>query len=78
MTSNVGAEPALLSQRLTTASTDQIVASFEREFDRQLVPATPVTRAAIDGDVLYKLVNKVLQSEDGTDVRHLNLIAGAE
>ena len=42
-------------------SDDQIVASFEREFNHETPAAKPATRAAIDEDVLYELVNKALQ-----------------
>ena len=42
-------------------SDDQIVASFEREFNHETPAARPAKRAAIDEDVLYELVNKPLQ-----------------
>ncbi len=76
MVADVGAEPLFPPQYISTTSADQIVASFERDFDHQLVPAAPVASVAIDGDVLYELVNKALQSEDDAQARQVNLIAG--
>jgi len=56
---------------------DQVVASFERAFNHEPVPAQDVKRDDIDEDVLYTLVNKALQSEDD-EVTEKTLIAGAE
>ena len=55
---------ASMSAILTSAegSDDQIIASFEREFLHKTVPARPVTREAIDGDMLYRFVNTPLQT----------------
>jgi len=47
---------------------DQVIASFEREFNHKTMPATAATRVAINSDELYKLVNKPLQSAE-EDVR---------
>ena len=43
---------------------DQIVASFERDFNHQAVPSAPAIRVAIDSDELYQLVNRPLQSPE--------------
>jgi len=54
---------------------DQVVASFEREFNHKTPAAKPATRAAIDEDVLYELVNKPLQD---TEVKNELLVAKNE
>jgi len=41
-------------------SSDPIVTSFEQEFRHQPAPARPVSRDAIDNDVLYELVDRAL------------------
>lgn len=47
-------------------SDDQIVASFEREFNHETPAEKPATRAAVDEDILYDLVNKPLQDGNAT------------
>jgi len=42
---------------------DQIVASFEREFNHEPASAPAVTRSAIKDDVLYKTVNTIHWSQ---------------
>ena len=44
---------------------DPVIASFERELDRQPVPAAPPTGEAIEEDVLYDTVNEVHWTRDG-------------
>ncbi|MEO1245227.1 MAG: hypothetical protein AAFX56_06025 [Pseudomonadota bacterium] len=43
---------------------DDVAASFERELNRQPVPAAPARRDALDEDVLYKMMNEVHWTED--------------
>jgi hypothetical protein len=43
---------------------DQVVASFERDFNHETVSEAATTRVAIDSDELYELVNKPLQTAD--------------
>ncbi len=38
---------------------DQIVASFERELNREPTPASVVTRSTIEGDILYEAINTI-------------------
>ena len=47
---------------------DQVIASFEREFNHKTMPATAATRVAINSDALYEFINKPLQSAE-EDVR---------
>ena len=46
---------------------DPIVASFERDFDRQPGPATPAAGQAIEDDVLYQSVNEALWTRNNED-----------
>ena len=43
---------------------DQVVASFERDFNHETVSEAATTRVAIDSDELYELVNKPLQTAE--------------
>ena len=52
--------------RPENAATDEIVGSFNRELARQPGPARPVTRKAIDEDVLYRTVNSIHWTEEPT------------
>ena len=46
---------------------DPVIASFERELERQPVPAAPPTGQAIEEDVLYDTVNEVHWTQDDED-----------
>ncbi len=48
-------------------STDQILASFDRDLNRQATPAGPVRREAIAVDPLYKEINEKLRSQTPSD-----------
>ncbi len=48
------------------ATTDEVVSSFNRELARQPGPARPVTRGAIDEDVLYRTMNSIHWSGEPT------------
>lgn len=50
---------------LQQQESDPVIASFERELDRQPVPAAPPTGQAIEEDVLYDTVNEVHWTQDG-------------
>ncbi len=78
LVADVSAEPPFPPQPVSASAPDQIVASFEREFNHQRVPVAPVTRAAIDQDLLYQLVNTALRSDDGAQAHQVKLIAGVE
>ena len=41
------------------AETDPVLASFERQFDREIAPAVRATRDSIDEDVLYRSMNSI-------------------
>ncbi len=42
---------------------DQVVASFARELNHTAAIAAAVTRAEIDHDILYSMINVLLQTE---------------
>ena len=50
---------------LQQQESDPVIASFERELERQPVPAAPATGHAIEEDVLYDTVNEVHWTRDG-------------
>jgi len=50
--------------RYSSVADDQVIASFERDFNHVAVPAAAATRVAINSDELYELVNKPLQSAE--------------
>ena len=58
-----GLTPAMADE-ITNETDDPIVASFERELNHKPIAAQPATRADIDEDVLYELVNKPLQDTE--------------
>ena len=43
---------------------DQVVASFTRELKHESATAAPVTRAELDHDILYSMINIPLQTEN--------------
>lgn len=45
----------------------QVAASFERELSHQPSQSVPATRNEIDKDVLYRLINKPLQTAEAAD-----------
>ena len=57
----IGLSAALADTGVENAD-DQVIASFEREFNHEPTAAKPAERADIDADVLYELVNKPLQA----------------
>ena len=52
-------------------SDDPVIASFEREFNHQSVPAAPATRSDLDQDPLYAQLNAVHWTDTRDAVRAL-------
>ena len=58
------AESTSLAARQSQNLPDPVLESFERELNREPVPAAPVRREAIDGDELYRTINSVAWSPE--------------
>jgi len=57
-----GALSSAAETRPAPASADAVVASFQRDLDREPPPARPITRDDVAADVLYAYVNRPLQT----------------